>query len=74
MIICRRPVHLGDHLQEAFNVGVVVVGGGGVSFMRPRKTKKEMKENIWRWKINGDANQPTDRANTVQSAFWEDGK
>ena len=28
MIICKRPVHLDDHLQEALDVGVVVVGGG----------------------------------------------
>ena len=56
---------------------VVVGGGGGVSFRR-RMTKKEMEENIWRRKINGDAdqptNQPSDRANIVQSAFSKDGK
>ena len=80
MIICKRPVHLDDHLQEAFDVGVVVGGGGGcgVLFRRRRKTKKEREENIWIRKINGDANQPTnqltDRANIVQSAFSKDGK
>ena len=56
---------------------LVVSGGGGVSFRRLR-TKKEMEENIWRGKINGDAdqptNQPSDRANIVQSAFSKDGK
>ena len=80
MIICKRPVHLDDHLHEVLDDGVVVVvvGGGGVSFRRRRKAKKEMEENIWRRKINGDANQrtnqPTDRANIVQSAFSKDGK
>ena len=80
MIICKRPVHLDDYLQEALDDGVVVVvgGGSGVSFRRRRKTKKEMEENIWRRKINGDADQPTnqlsDRANIVQSAYSKDGK
>ena len=30
-----------------------------------------MKTNIWRGKINGDVNQPTDRENKEQSAFFE---
>ena len=64
MIICKRPVHLDDHLQETVEIGVVAVavGGGGVLFRRRRKTKKELEENIWRGK-------PTDRAIIVQSAF-----
>ena len=62
-------------MQEALDVGVVVVGGG---WWWRRRTKTEMEENIWRRKINGDADQPTnqlsDRANIVQSAYSKDGK
>ena len=37
---------------------LVVVDGGA---RRRRKTKKEMEENIWRRKLNGDTDRLTDR-------------
>ena len=43
-----------------------------ISFMwRRRKTANEKEEYIWRTKINGDVddNQPTERANIVQTAL-----
>ena len=48
-------------MDVGVGVVAVVVDGDGVSFRRRRKTKKEIEENIWRRKINGDANQPTDQ-------------
>ena len=77
-----------DHLQEAGPSGLSFARGRSmgminvivvvVLFGRRRKTEKEMEENIWRRKINGDADQPTnqlsDRANIVQSAYSKDGK
>ena len=42
-------------------VFVVIVFVVVVSFWTRRKTEKEMEENIWRRKINGDANQLTDQ-------------
>ena len=42
-------------------VFVVIVFVVVVSFWTRRKTEREMEENIWRRKINGDANQPTDQ-------------
>ena len=45
MIICKRPVHLDDHLQDALDVGVgvvaVVVDGDGVSFRRRKKPRRK---------------------------------
>ena len=76
MIICKsQSIRM---IFVAVVVFVVIVFVVVVSFWTRRKTEKEMEENIWRRKINGDADQPTnqlsDRANIVQSAYSKDGK
>ena len=74
MIICKRPVHPDDHLQKALDDHCCCYcccceldESGKLDEYGEPGSKEE--KSLLEEEINGDADQPTNRANIEQSAF-----
>ena len=74
MIIWERSVNQDDHLQEVGQSGLSFARGWSIRMIICKRPVQQDDCCCCCWKINGDANGPTARANIVQPAFSKVGK